>query len=379
MVKTNLTKLYEVYKNNLYIEDTDRIDVVLATALSQKLPGIPLWLIIVGASGDMKSVQLNALDHKNTYVLHNLTSKTLVNGYPDKVKFPDLAPELDGKLVIIPDLAQILKLPPTEKAELWGQLRDLYDGFAGKLSGQGSRAKYKDLKVTLMAGSTPAIDGQILVHQDLGTRELIYRTNGNLNKDLLMEKCFMNEEFESEIKHKLNDVTTSFLQDIEIRRVEPTLELQKEIKKVSIYISMMRSTAEIDSYTNTLRNEVSPEEPSRIAKQLKRMYICLKSLDEKYPDDKAIRILWHLAKSSAFPLRIKVFELLFNTLKEYSTSQIAEILKVGKSTAQRETHIMWNLGLLKLRREETNVPDRFYDYWVINVNNPFVKDLLFRP
>ena len=163
-IENKLENLHDVYREYLHIEDSDRIDIVLAVALSQKLDGIPLWLILVGPSGDMKSVQLNAIENEDTFVLHNLTSKTIVNGYKNKRKYPDLAPELDKKIIIIPDMAQILKLPPAEKAELWGQLRDLYDGFAGKVSGQGSRAKYKDLKVTLLAGSTPSIDAQIGVH-----------------------------------------------------------------------------------------------------------------------------------------------------------------------------------------------------------------------
>ncbi len=375
-MKTNLKKLYEIYQKNLHIEDTKRIDVVLATALSRKLEGIPIWLILVGPSGDMKSVQLNALDDDYTYVLHNLTSKTLVNGYPDKEKFPDLAPELHNKLVIIPDMAQILKLPPSEKGELWGQLRDLYDGLAGKLSGQGSRAKYKGLKVTLIAGSTPSIDSQILVHQDLGTRELIYRTNGNIDKNAVMEKCFMNEEFETKIKKQLKQVTTAFLQDTPIKRNEIPNEIINEIKKIAIYISLMRASAEIDQYTNTLRNDVYPEEPTRIAKQLKRLYTCLMSLSDDYTPKRALDILWHLGKSTVFPLRIKVFELLLDSLKEYSTSQIAEILHIGKGTAQRELQVMWNLGLINLKRQETNYPDKFYDYWKINQISPFIQEYL---
>ena len=46
----DLVKLHGIYKDLLYIENTNRIDVVLAAALSNKLEGIPIWLIIVGAS-----------------------------------------------------------------------------------------------------------------------------------------------------------------------------------------------------------------------------------------------------------------------------------------------------------------------------------------
>lgn len=377
LIEDKLGHLHMIYKQLLHIEDTKRIDVVLAVALSRKMEGIPLWLILVGASGDMKSVQLNAIEDEETVmVMHNLTSKTIVNGYKDKLKYPDLAPEMDKKLVIIPDMAQILKLPPNEKAELWGQLRDLYDGLAGKMSGQGSRSKYKNLHITLLAGSTPAIDGQILVHQDLGTRELIYRTEGNKNKKDVMWKCFQNESEERNIKEELKDVTTSFIRNTEIIRTDIPNYVLEEIMEISTYITYMRASAELDSFTNTLRNDVYPEEPTRISKQLKRMFICLKSLSKNYSDKRALEILWHIGKSSAFPLRIKIFDYLLKNNVELSTSQIAEKLHIGKSTAQRELSVMWNMNLINCRKQETNYPDKFYDYWKINKIHPFITKLL---
>lgn len=373
-----LKDVHDMYQKLLYIEDTCRIDVILATALSRKLEGIPLWLILVGPSGDMKSVQLNAFeDDENTFVLHNLTSKTLVNGFKDKTKYPDLAPKLHNKLIVIPDMAQILKLPPIEKGELWGQLRDLYDGLAGKSSGLGSVTKYKGLKVTLLAGSTPAIDAQILVHQDLGTRELIYRTFGSKHKGKVVNICFENETMESEIKGQLKGVTMEFLNKKEMVRGEVSTDDLEQIKNLAIYVTQMRASAEFDNYTNELRNYVYPEEPTRIAKQLKRMYVCLKALDPEYPTKKAFKILWHIAKSSAFPVRTRIFDF-FATHKteEHSTSSLAELLSIGKSTAKRECLVMENIGILRCRRVETSFPDRFYEYWSLNTNNKTVHEYI---
>jgi hypothetical protein len=374
-----LCDLHDTYKKLLYIEGTNRIDVVLAVALSRKLEGIPLWLILVGASGDMKSVQLNALEDDHAFVLHNMTSKTLVNGYKDKEKHPDLAPELHEKLILIYDMAQLLKLPPVEKGELWGQLRDLYDGFAGKVSGMGSNARYEGLKTTLLAGSTPAIDAQILVHQDLGTRELIYRTKGNKNKEKVMKKCFENEETEKKITDELKKITTTFLRQTNIKRDYIPPKIINEIMGIAKYITIMRATAEFDQYSNELRNIVYPEEPTRIAKQLKRLYICLMSLAEDYPEAKALTILQEIARSSSFPLRIRIFDFLMEQHQELTTSKVAELNSIGKSTAKRELNVFWSLGIVNCRKEATTFPDKFIDYWIINREHPFVKSLPSRP
>ena len=371
--RIGLIDLHDKYKELLYIEDTKRIDVVLAAALSHKLEGIPIWLLLVGPSGDMKSVQLNALDGFNTHYLHKITSKTLVNGRKDKRKYPDLAPNLDNEIVVIRDMAPLLKLPPAEKGEVWGQLRDLYDGFAGTASGEGVDIKYTDLKITLLAGSTPAIDGQILVHQDLGTRELIYRTKGSKNKEKVMKKCLENEETERMITDKLKLVTTTFLRQTKIVREPISIETLQKIKDIAIYISYMRATADIDSYSNTLRTEVYPEEPTRIVKQLKRLYICLTSLAEDYPESRAIKILWHLAKSSAFQTRVGLLDFLIQQNSELSTSKIAENLRMGKGTIQRDLQILWNMEIVKCRKAETTYPDKFYDYWEVNKEHEFIR------
>lgn len=370
--KYTLKDVHDIYKKNLYIEDTNRIDLVLAVALSSQLEGVPLWVILVGSSGDMKSVQLNALEGYYTFYLQKLTSKTLVNGFKEKNKYPDLAPKLNNKVVIIRDMATLIKLPPQEKAEIWGQLRDLYDGFAGTTSGMGTDVQYSNLKITLLAGSTPAIDNQVLIHQDLGTRELIYRVKHNKEKEKVMNKCMENEELEESIKKELNEVTTKFLFNCVIKRLKPHDMIIYQLQRMAMYLSYMRASAEFD-YNNCLYSDVSPEEPTRIVKQLKRLFICLKSLDKDYPDEKALEILWELVNHSSNQNRVKVFRLLLSG-QELSTSQVADILHLGKSTATRELNVLWNLGFIKLRRQEINSnTDRTYDYWSLEAENPNIS------
>ena len=375
--KYALNDVHRIYKENLYIEDTKRIDIVLATSLSIKMNGIPLWLILVGSSGDMKSVQLNALGGFKTFYIQKVTSKTLVNGFKDKKVHPDLAPLLNNKLVVIRDMATLMKLPPSEKAEIWGQLRDLYDGFAGTTSGMGTFIEYKDLKITLIAGSTPAIDNQILIHQDLGTRELIYRVNGNKKQEKAMMKCMENEAIERRITQNLNEVTTKFLELCPIREINISEQTTQELMKMAFYIRHMRASATIDSYTNTLINDVYPEEPTRIIKQLKRLYKCLMSLDKDYSSKRALEILWHVSKSSAFQNRVKILNVLINTMEEkLSTSQIADILKIGKGTTQRELNILWNMNFVNCEKKPINYNDRTYDYWNLNKKNHELNKLL---
>lgn len=376
----NLNELYTVYKKWLYLEDTKRIDIVLATYLTQYLKGTPIWLLLVGNSGDGKTEQVMALKGcENFKILHKITSRTLVSGMKD---VRDLAPELNNKFIVIPDMAQILQLSPQDKSEVWAQLRDLYDGFAGVATGTGKRVQYDGLRVTILGCSTPKIDSQILVHQDLGTRELIYRTENVSEEFMLMQMAMDNEEREEEMKNELSQITYNFLKD---KRIVPkclTLEETIELQNIALFIAQSRATAEYDSYTDELRNFVYPERPTRVVKQLKRLYLALLSLEQNYPSQRAFQILWHLAKSCAFPVRSSLFEhfirdfINMSYVKEYSTSKIANLLLIGKRTAKRELSILWNMGILT--KEERDEGNRFQltEYWKLNLTNKFIESYL---
>ena len=227
----NLKKVHNVYDKWLNISDIQRVDIGLAVALTRKRKGTTrVWLIFIGPSGDWKSVQISALSDKgldnNTVYIRRLTKNTLVSG---NKKVKDLAPDLDGKLTLIPEMASILKLDPKEKAAIWAQLRDLFDGIAGAVFGSGKRVDYTGLNITLIMGSTPAIDSQILIHQDLGQRELCWRTNPlDSMKQKTMEKVWDNETKEEDMKIELQKVTYEFLNKT---KYKDATEISKEIKK----------------------------------------------------------------------------------------------------------------------------------------------------
>jgi hypothetical protein len=343
-----LAKLHSVYKKWLHVKDDRRIDLVLAVALTRDVPGTKLWLLIVSNSGDWKSEQLHALDddEENTRVIKALTSKTIVSGSPSA---RDLAPSLRDKIILIPEMAQLLTLHPNEKSAVWAQLRDLYDGIAGKDSGTGKSSSYKDLNVTLIGCSTPAIDSQILIHQSLGSRELIYRPpkEDESSEEELMDKVNENEKHEEEMRNELRDITIGFLKQRVYVPIDVPPEIFDKLKGLSNYLRFMRSPAEFDTWTGELINNAHPEKPTRILKQLKRLYLGLKSLDETYTDERALSVIAEVVRSSSFPNRIAVYKHLHKNPSNKPTEyKISKDLRIGRKTVYRELNVLWNLGLI---------------------------------
>jgi len=370
-----LEEVYEVYKKWLHIEDTKRLDIGFAVALTRKMEGTPVWLIIVGPSGDFKSEQIRALHHpKHCVIIQRFTSKTLISG-DKKVKQGDdfcvLFNEDKEKLMLIYDMAQMLKLPTIEKAEVWAQLRDLYDGSLRRMFGNRVYKIYENLRVTVIAGATPHIDSQILIHQDLGTRELIYRTENIVDYDKIMNMVLKNESAEEEMKKELHEITQKFLIYKNPKELLLTDEHIKKIRNLVKYLAVMRAVADTDSFSGEVRADVGPEMPTRCVKQLKRIFVALKSLKDDYPDERAFDVLKHIILSSCSQNRVKIYHYIRNNITKYedkkSTYEIAKEAKLGKKTVFKEISILNNLGLIKHDIFE-NQYGRVFDYWYYDEN-----------
>lgn len=383
----SLEQVYQVYKKWLHIEDTRRLDIGFAVSLSRKMEGTPLWLILVGPSGDMKSEQIRALNDLDYCInIQRFTSKTLISGDRKVKQGEDFCVAFSKghqSLLLIYDMAQLLKLPTIEKAEVWAQLRDLYDGSLKRAFGNRVVKSYEDLRVTLIAGSTPHIDSQILIHQDLGTRELLYRTARVKDHKKIVDMVLRNEMAEEQMKKELHDITQKFLKYKTPKNMFLTDTQIKKVMNYVRYLSYMRAIADTDSFSGEVRADVEREMPTRIVKQLKRMFIALKSLEKDYSDKRAFSILRHIIISSSNQNRCKIYYYVRNNLSDFdkrkSTSQIAHALELGKKTTYKELCILANLGLISHEIEEKEW-GRTYDYWYYNkklcVGIPNINPLL---
>ena len=361
-----LSDVYKTYDKWLCIKDRGRIDVVLAAALTRRLTGTPIWLFLVGPSGDGKSEQLMALNEpENTVIIHEITPSTLVSGMSTDKQNLDLAPKLKDKVVLIPDMAALLNMHPNDKLKLWGQLRELYDGRAGKTTGI-SDAKYSGIRVTLLACSTPSIDAQTTIFNSLGTRELHFRTyEGDHEK--VMQKVLENEKAEEQMREELQEVTQSFLRYTLIKDMEWPENVKNCVIGLIDYLRYMRAGADKDSGTGELRADVHPEQPTRVLKQMRRLYVALKSLDDGYTDEQAVNVLHHIVVSSINPNRRRVLECFEDEGDKISQYIVANRCKIGVKTAYGELGVLWNMGLLNKQIEENvDRPWQHTEYWFLS-------------
>ena len=343
-----LQDVYNTVKQYLYINDTNRIDLILATALSNQLDGTPIWMFIVGSSGDWKSAFTRGLEGlPNVIKVDQLTKNTLATGMKDAW---DLGKDLQNKssILLFPDLASLTSMNGDEKNIIWAQFRNLYDGFILKSTGGGVKKQYENCHVTLIACTTPAIRDEILVHAQLGTRELLYDTEADaVDDDLKMDMAWENEQYEEQMQQDIKNIVHMFIKGHEIKDIEITDDLKQFFKKEAKRLKILRASGAIDRRNRELINPLSPEVPTRVIKQFKRIYIALKSLDKDYPDEKCKEIISRIVDSSGNKVRQQIMDFLRkNPDRRYKIIEVHKNTRIGRSACKSQLEMLWNLDVI---------------------------------
>lgn len=343
-----LKNVYNVSEKYLHINDRNRIDLILAVTMSNELPGTPLWMYIVGNSGDWKSAFVKTLEGcKNVIKRDQITKNTLASG---KEGVEDLGSELNqtSTILIFPDLAALTSMNTDDKNAIWGQMRNLYDGFIDKQAGSGVHRVYDGCHVTMIACTTQTIRNEILIHSQLGTRELMYDTNAEeADNDFKMDKAWENEEYEKEMDQEMHEAVDSFLTYNKIKRIIVPNDMKQWLKKEANRLSILRATGVVDRTYKELINPIYPEVPTRLIKQFKRLYIALKSLDDNYPDKKVKEIISHIVDSSGNKVRQIVMKTVQIEKDWLKVAEIQQKTRLGRKSIKGQLEMLWNLRIIE--------------------------------
>lgn len=354
----NLTEVYERLHKWFYINDTNRIDLLLATALSNQYKGTPLWIFFVGASGDLKSGLLTGIEGMpNVRKIDQLTANTLASG---KMDAKDLGSELQDKSTILmfSDLACLTSLNKDEKKKIWAQFRNLYDGQIYKDTGERTEIKYDNCHVTVLACTTSAIKEEYLINAQLGTREIMYDTEPDPREDIeKMKKALEHDGKEKQMKQEVKETMQGFLDK---REFDETIQVPDEILYFLFLecekLKLLRATAPIDWNSGELSNDAEPEVPTRLIKQFQLLYKSLKSLDENYQDNKFKDIIEHIVKSSSDKVRYNIYNIFKSNGSDWlNVVDIQQRMRIGRKAIISQCDLLWNLGSLDRKVEDEQI------------------------
>lgn len=276
--KPTWENLIETFRKWLFLDNMQAAEIMLATVLSQRIDGPPIWMFIVGPPGGAKTEHLAALaETKDIYMTSSLTSAALISGasWKDGVD-PSLIPRLDGRIVVIKDFTTIMSKPDNEKEEIFGILRDAYDGKCGKVFGNGVERHYQS-RFTVVAAVTPRIYDLGSNHASLGERFLKFAIGDNLHhakeQDIIL-RAIQNIDRETKMRNELIDVVTAFVEHRRTTADVPSIpdHITRQIVFLGMFGARMRGTVTRDMFRHEIvTSRPSAEIGSRLGIQLAKL------------------------------------------------------------------------------------------------------------
>lgn len=347
-----LEKVFKVFEKWLYKPNRDAIELAIATIISNELQGDPLWLFMVAPPGGSKTEILSSFDKcSNTFITSSLTPHALISGTALKSgRDPSLIPKLNGKTLIVKDFTSILGKREQEKDEIFGILRDAYDGKSGKVFGTGVTRYYKS-HFSILSAVTPVIYELAPQYAGLGERFLKFFMGDSMvhlaEKDII-RKSMRNVNHETNMREEIAEVVRDYVSLLleQMRKPDykmPELPESKENQIIACaqYVARMRACVPRDRFDrDIILSKPSVEVGSRLGKQLTRVALGITIVNkDKVVTDHAVRILKKIALDTISQRNEEILRVIFKECTHpddlISTKEVSQLSKYPFSTVSR--------------------------------------------
>lgn len=241
------TMVYEAIEEYMALDrldgkkDYELLDVIFASAIDRCMVGKPLWMLLVAPSGGSKNTILELLiKYHKVLFLSELTPKSFISGMKPEEKLGILW-DLDGRLLVIKDFTVLLSKSREIRDEVFGTLRDCYDGSFDKAFGTVRGKISVKALFSLIAGVTPVIDNYWVVLVILGERFLKVRSNFDEDSILraIMERG--EEDLNAQLE-KLQKMVARWLKNIDSsKRIDIPKKYWSTIMKLVQFVATART------------------------------------------------------------------------------------------------------------------------------------------
>ena len=344
----------EAYKQWLHFEEPEVLSVLFGSLFANRLEGEPIWLFLVAPPGGMKSELIMSLSgHPSIYATTSLTPHTLISGASwNNGKDPSLIPLLDRKVLAIKDFTTILTMHWSQRDEIFGTLRDAYDGQIAKNFGNGIRREYRS-SFGILAGVTNKIETFAVMHQSLGERFLKFRFSDERreSEDQRILRALSNINREVAMRKELCEAAERCLAR-ELPKRLPTIPdpILHRLVPLAQLTSRFRGVVDRDRFNQTVQYKPSYEVGTRLAKQLAKLAIGVAIFHEKDEvGEEEYRLIARVAMDTS-PDRVELLVRKMHQEQELTkepirTSRVSEITRLPQATVFR---VLQDLELLKV-------------------------------
>jgi hypothetical protein len=373
VVRTSFDEVVKDFKTHIQHIPEDCLKGLLlefAVVFSNKIPGEPLWLFIVGPPGSGKTLMLQSVsDVDCTHYESNLNPKTLVSGFKmQDGSDPSLLPKIIGKTLILKEYTEVMSLSGADQEFLFGVLRGAYDGRVERTYAHGVTRVYPDpngehktCHFSLLAGVTNAIHGDN--RAALGERFLKYQMFPDDHDPILQIQSAINTAIQHELpEFQLRESASSFIR-YKLQQMEqpgfkvPSVPMwvQDRIVGLSQIVSMIR--AMVARKQGELLYRPSPEVGTRLSKQLiKAAQSIAFVLDKKEVDEEVYELLQRVGMDSCYGWHRDVtLNIASHHPDGVLREQIVKEARMGPSNCSRCLEDLYELGAIDYTTVKTGL------------------------
>lgn len=353
-------ELIKQFKSKLSMDAKmeEALAIILAVVVSVKIPLDPLWVFLVGPPGSGKTTLIETFSAANNYceLISKMSSKALVSGWKgNDGEDCSLLPYLKDRCLMIKDYTAVVSMPGQVQDELYGLLRDAYDGTVRVPYGNNEFRQYTDLTFSLVAGVTDVIHGDN--RSTLGERFLKVELIGDdHNSDEQIMASIDSVESKLEATKHLQSYILGFLdRPFDLKKIPAPPDWYKtRILHLSKLAANMRASVDRDSHRH-LAYRPRPEVGSRLAKQLVKLGMCLAYV---YGEDEITERVYSIVRRVAFDtikgFNLEIVQALTKREQGMTTLELSNLLALQTGSIKRIMEDLFELRLVIRGRVPNN-------------------------
>lgn len=343
----------------------DVFSIVMASTISIRFGGIPIWLYLIGPPGGGKSLMLDStiqspLCHYQT----DLSYTTMVSGFktdPD----PSLLAVINNRVLVVKDYTAIMDKNEVAQKELLGILRDAFDGKVTRTYGNGVIRTYPDpasgqdrCYFGIIAGVTPKI--HTYNKAALGERflKVCLGRPAVTNTDIVRRAIEDADQpwLEAEKSNRRQQVISGFIENLELEDKPPSTKKHiNQLIALAQFSAVARTRPERDRKTGDLLYEATAESATRLGKQFTKLAQSLAAVKSLTTiDQECMRLVRKVAWDTGHGWHRTVFAALHNLDRKAPSAQ--EIASASRLTISSTSRILQDLRDLEIAERSGKKP-----------------------
>lgn len=353
-VRTILDLLRSRYASVFHIQDTFLMETVVAAYVANTLSGDPVWLLVIGPASSGKTATLElirSLEH--IHEIGGITEGALLSGTPkkeiDKGATGGILTEIGVfGILLCKDFTTILSMSKDQFNAVMRILREIYDGrYTRAIGVDGGRTLTWAGKVGFIAASTEIVDTKHDARQSMGERFIMLRLSSDADNSFrIAQKALQSDAAFKMGMDELRELTKTIAGYIVPNTPLPDLpqEIADRLASLSFLVTRGRSAVVRHSYSREIEDIPNPEEPARLAKQLRMMYFGYLAIG--CTEEEALERVTRLALDSMPSVRRTLLDRLFDANEPVLTSKLADAIGGVSKMAIRHLEELEIYGLV---------------------------------